>query len=66
MLELRQVGKRFGNTEVLSEVNFRLGPGEIATLTGPSGCGKTTVLRLISGLEMLSQGEIHMEGRLVS
>ena len=66
MLELRQVAKRFGNFEVLSGVNFRLGPGEIAALTGPSGCGKTTVLRLISGLEMLDQGEIHLEGRLVS
>lgn len=66
MLELRMVGKRFGNTPVLSDLSFMLGAGEIAALRGPSGCGKTTVLRLISGLEIPDRGEIHIDGRLVS
>ena len=66
MLELRQIAKRFGNTEVLSGMNFTLGDGEIVALSGPSGCGKTTLLRLIAGLEMPDQGDIRLEGRLVS
>ena len=66
MLELRHIAKRFGTTEVLTDLNLRLDAGEIVALTGPSGCGKTTVLRLIAGLEAPDQGEIHLGGRLVS
>jgi iron(III) transport system ATP-binding protein len=66
MLELRTVSKGFGSTRVLSDLSFTLGDGEIAALCGPSGSGKTTVLRLISGLELPDQGEIHIDGRLAS
>ena len=66
MLELRHIAKQFGNTRVLSDLNLTLGDGEIIALSGPSGCGKTTVLRLIAGLETPDQGEIYMDGRLVS
>lgn len=66
MLELRMVGKCFGQARILSDLSFTLGAGEIAALCGPSGCGKTTVLRLISGLEIPDEGEIHMDRRLVS
>lgn len=66
MLELRKICKRFGLTEVLTGLDLTIGAGEIAALCGPSGCGKTTVLRLIAGLELPDQGEIHLHGRLVS
>ena len=65
-LELRNVRKSWGKTEVLSDVSFRIGAGGFLTLLGPSGCGQSTLLRLISGLDEVTGGEILIDGRDVS
>ena len=66
VVELRNVGKRYGEVTALSGVSFTLGPGEVLSLLGPSGCGKTTVLRLIAGFETPDEGEVSLRGSLVA
>ena len=63
LLELRNVGKRFGATDVLKNISLNIASGEFLTLLGESGSGKTTLLRLIAGFERPSSGEIWMGGR---
>ena len=62
LLEVRNVGKRFGATEVLKNISLNIASGEFLTLLGESGSGKTTLLRLIAGFEQPSSGEIWMDG----
>ena len=62
LLEVRNVGKRFGSTEVLKNISLSIDSGEFLTLLGESGSGKTTLLRLIAGFEQPSSGEIWMGG----
>lgn len=57
-VELRAVGKRFGEVEAVKPLDLSVASGEFLTLLGPSGCGKTTLLRMIAGLERVSQGRI--------
>jgi len=57
-LELKDVNKSFGQTDVIRNVNLDIEKGEFVVFVGPSGCGKSTLLRLIAGLETLSTGEI--------
>ena len=57
-ITLKNVSKHFGAVKALDQINIEFAPGTITTLLGPSGCGKTTLLRLISGLETLTSGEI--------
>jgi len=57
--------KRFGDTVAVSELSLEVADGEFMVLVGPSGSGKTTVLRLLAGLEALSDGHIRIGGRLV-
>ncbi len=66
LLDVRDIGKRFGDTTVVSALSFQLEQGHIGCLLGPSGCGKTTVLRLIAGFDAVSAGEIALNGTLVS
>ena len=63
---LRQVKKRFGNTEVIRGVDIDIPEGEFCVFVGPSGCGKSTLLRLIAGLEEISSGTIEIGGRVVN
>jgi len=59
LISLRQVHKRFGTgAPVLQDINLELASGEFVSLLGPSGCGKSTILRLVSGLEPASSGEV--------
>ena len=62
-VELQSVVKRYGATTAVNDVSFTVEAGTLATLLGPSGCGKTTTLRLIAGLEQVSQGRILIGGR---
>jgi iron(III) transport system ATP-binding protein len=55
---LKNVSKHFGKVRALNAVDIEFAPGTLTTLLGPSGCGKTTLLRLISGLETVTSGEI--------
>jgi cell division transport system ATP-binding protein len=66
MIVFEHVAKRYrGGIQALSDVNFRLQPGEMAFLTGHSGAGKSTLLRLIALLERPSRGQVLFEGRNV-
>ena len=60
---ITDVGKKFGNTEVLKDVSFGVERGSFVSLVGPSGCGKSTLLRLIAGLDPLTSGTIEIDGR---
>lgn len=63
MIEFERVAKVYeGQRAALSDVNFRLAPGEMAFLTGHSGAGKSTLLRLILGLETASSGVVRVAG----
>jgi len=65
-VEIRDVYKSFGTTEILHGVSIDIVDGEFVTLVGPSGCGKSTLLRMIAGLESISGGEIAIGGRVVN
>ena len=64
-VELRGVGKRFGRTDVVRDVDLDIADGEFCVIVGPSGSGKSTLLRLIAGLEDPSFGEIRFNGERV-
>ncbi len=65
-IELRQVTKKFGDAYAVKPVDLTINDGEFVVLLGPSGCGKTTTLRMISGLEAVSSGQILINGRDVT
>lgn len=58
-ITLKQVGKNYGNRQVLQQVSVKIKPGEFVAVVGKSGCGKSTFLRLLSQLEEPSSGTIH-------
>ena len=58
ILKIVNLNKKFGNLEVLKDVNLSLNEGEILSVLGDSGCGKSTLLRIIAGLETPSGGQI--------
>ncbi len=66
LIQVQQVSKSYGSTPVLKNISFTLNFGEFLTLLGPSGCGKTTLLRLISGFEQPTRGEIMINGVCVN
>ena len=61
-VELDDVVKRFGRTEVIHGVSVDIADGEFVVIVGPSGCGKSTLLRMVAGLESVSAGEIRIGG----
>jgi multiple sugar transport system ATP-binding protein len=65
-LNISNVHKRFGNVEILKDINLDIESGEFVVFVGPSGCGKSTLLRCISGLESMSSGAISIDGRVVN
>jgi len=65
-IELRQVEKKFGEVYAVQPVDLTIQDGEFVVLLGPSGCGKTTTLRMISGLEAVTTGQILIDGRDVT
>lgn len=64
-VELKDVTKRFGTTQVVHGVDLFIDDNEFIVLVGPSGCGKSTILRMIAGLESISGGEIMIGNRPV-
>ncbi len=61
-LTLRGIVKRYGNVEVVHGVDLDIEDGEFVVFVGPSGCGKSTMLRMIAGLEEISEGELTLDG----
>ena len=66
LVEFDSVVKRFGDFTAVERMNFTIGEGEFIAIMGPSGCGKTTTLRMLAGLEVPSEGEIRMQGRVMN
>lgn len=62
VLEIKNVHKKYLSHSVLEGVGFSILRGKIVGLLGPNGCGKTTILKLISGLLQLDEGEIRING----
>ena len=60
------VTKRFGDSVAVDDLTLDIGDGELLVLLGSSGCGKTTALRLVAGLEEVSEGTISIGGRVVN
>ena len=58
IIELKNVCKSFGNTEVLHNIDFAVEEGEVVVVIGPSGSGKSTLIRCINCLEMITTGEL--------
>src|SRR5213594_167955 len=65
-IELKNVSKNFGDTTAVNNVSFSVREGELMALLGPSGGGKTTVLRMISGLEQPTAGDVFIRGQRVN
>ena len=63
LIELKGVCKSFGDTQVLHDINLYIRKREFITLLGPSGCGKTTLLRILGGFEMPTEGQVFFDGR---
>ena len=66
MLELRNIHKRFGDKQILSEFNLTIHEGKILAIVGPSGGGKTTLLRMLAGLEKIDSGEVFYNGEYLA
>lgn len=66
LVEIDDIRKSFGGTEVLRGVSLSVKKGEAIVIAGPSGSGKSTMLRCINALETIDSGEIRFEGRSVS
>ena len=65
-VELKGLGKRYGDAVAVDDVSLLIGHGHLVCLLGPSGCGKTTTLRLIAGFIEPSAGEIVVGGKVLS
>jgi multiple sugar transport system ATP-binding protein len=63
---LHNIVKRFDDTEAVRGIDLEIGDHEFVVLVGPSGCGKSTTLRMIAGLEEVTEGEILVDGEVVN
>ena len=62
MIEVKNVSKRYKNTNALDNVSFTLHAGQIVGLLGPNGSGKTTLIKILNGLLRDFDGEIKIDG----
>jgi spermidine/putrescine ABC transporter ATP-binding subunit len=65
-VQLDGITKRFGDVTALADVSLKVNRGEFMTLLGPSGCGKTTLLNLIAGFLFPDNGEVFIDGTLMT
>jgi putative ABC transport system ATP-binding protein len=69
-IELKNVGKHYNMGEITiaaaADVNFAVEKGELAVITGPSGAGKTTILNILGGMDTCDQGEVFLDGKMIS
>ena len=62
-IELKQVRKSFQSLEVVHGIDLVIEDGAFTVFVGPSGCGKSTLLRMMAGLEEVTAGEVHIDGK---
>ncbi len=66
-IELKDITKRYPDgTEAVKDLSLSIADGEFVILVGPSGCGKSTALRMIAGLEDITEGELLIGDRVVN
>lgn len=65
-VQLKSIVKAYGALQVVHGIDLEVAEREFVVLVGPSGCGKSTTLRMIAGLEEISDGELRIDGRLVN
>jgi multiple sugar transport system ATP-binding protein len=65
-VELQQLVKRYGKVEAVKGIDLQIADGEFVVLVGPSGCGKSTTLRMVAGLEDISDGIVRIGGTVVN
>ena len=65
-IQLRNISKRWGSFVGVDNFNLTIADREFLVLLGPSGCGKTTTMRMIAGLEDVTDGEIVIDGTVVN
>jgi sn-glycerol 3-phosphate transport system ATP-binding protein len=65
-VHLKNVFKKYGDTQVLHGIDLDIQDGEFIVLVGPSGCGKSTLLRMVAGLEEITGGDISIANRVVN
>jgi len=63
---LKNIYKRYGSNEVVKDINLEIKDKEFLVLVGPSGCGKSTTLRMIAGLEEISDGDLLIEDEKIN
>ncbi|MBR2685025.1 MAG: amino acid ABC transporter ATP-binding protein [Erysipelotrichaceae bacterium] len=63
MLEVKNIKKQFNEAKILKDVSFQVKDGETLCIIGSSGSGKTTLLRCLNGLEIISSGDILLDGQ---
>jgi ABC-type sugar transport system ATPase subunit len=66
IVQMKQIGKKFGSVRVLEKVDFNIYPGEVHVLAGENGAGKTTLIKILSGVHTEYEGEIWFDGKQVS
>lgn len=66
LVELQNVGKRFGNVRAVDDVSFSIGRGEVVGFLGPNGAGKTTTMRIITQSLEADEGRVEVDGRPLS
>ncbi|MGC6388451.1 ABC transporter ATP-binding protein [Ewingella sp. S1.OA.A_B6] len=62
-LQVTQLNKHYGQTQIFNNIDFSAREGEFVTLLGPSGCGKSTLLRCLAGLTSVDSGQIILQGQ---
>ena len=65
-LQIKDLSKSFGSTEVLKKINLEIEEGSFLVLLGPSGCGKSTLLNIVAGLETIDEGVVLIDDYDVS
>jgi multiple sugar transport system ATP-binding protein len=65
-LELKNIAKSYGTVSVIEGINLTVADGEFVALVGPSGCGKSTILRMVAGLEDITDGDILIGDKVVN
>ncbi len=65
-LQIKNLVKTFGETKVIKGIDLEIEDKDFVVFVGPSGCGKSTMLRLIAGLEEVTSGTIHLDGKDIS
>ncbi|MFA5015348.1 MAG: ABC transporter ATP-binding protein [Actinomycetota bacterium] len=65
-LVLKNISKKYGNTQILRDINLQIEDGEFCMIVGPSGSGKTTLLNIIAGFIKPDSGEVIMDGNILN